>query len=201
MLHLPFRMLDNRSFDGDMTGGDNRGPSESILARANLMYLGERQNVPNTDVVEAGHSQKVLGSKKMLFASNGSYYILVGLRANKIEGARGGRRCSHVSVKCPDELLAYMWHFRNNKFKSVLRKKDTRTRGPRPASHRVRCRGLSARRVWAEPGQPGFVRRCLNSDKTFVSEKLAALATTRLLISNPSHLPSSFLSLLPSLYA
>ena len=79
------------------------------------MYLGERQNVSNTDVIEAGDSQKILGSKKMLFASNGGYHILVGLRANKIEGARGGRRCPRVGVKCPDELLAYMWHWRNNK--------------------------------------------------------------------------------------
>ena len=110
MLHLPFRMLDDRSLDGDMTSGDNRGTSESVLARANLMYLGERQDISNTDIVEAGHSQKILGRKKVFFASNGGYHILVWLRANKIEGARGGRRCARVGVKCPDELVAYMRH-------------------------------------------------------------------------------------------
>jgi len=103
-------MLDDRSLDGNMTSGDIRGPSEGVLAGANLMYLGERQDVSNTDVDEAGHSQKVLGSKKIFFASNGGYHILVGLRANKIEGARSRRRRPRVGVKCPDELLAYMRH-------------------------------------------------------------------------------------------
>jgi hypothetical protein len=104
-------MLNDRGLDGDMTSsGNNRGPSESILAGADLMYLGEGQDISNTDVVEAGHSQKILGSKKVFFASNGGYHILVRLRANKIEGARGGRRCPRVGVKCPDELLAYMRH-------------------------------------------------------------------------------------------
>jgi hypothetical protein len=70
------------------------------------MYLGERQDVPNTDVVEAGHSQQILRSKKIFFANNGGYHILVGLRANKIEGARGGLRCPRLGVKSPDELLA-----------------------------------------------------------------------------------------------
>ena len=43
----------------------------------------------NTDVVETGHGQKVLGSKEIFFAGNGSYHILVGLRTDEIEGARG----------------------------------------------------------------------------------------------------------------
>ena len=99
-------MLDDRSLDGYMTSGDNRGASESILAGADLMNLRERQDISNADFGEAGHSQKILGSKKIFFASNRGYHILVGLRANKIEGAKSGR----IGVKCPTELLAYKWH-------------------------------------------------------------------------------------------
>jgi len=111
MLHLPFGVLDDRGLDGDMASGDNRGTSESVLAGTNLMYLRERQDISNTNVVEARHSQKILGSKKMLFAGNGGYNILVGLRTNKIEGTKGGRRCCpRVSVKCSNKLLAYMRH-------------------------------------------------------------------------------------------
>ena len=110
MLHLPFRMLFDRGLDGDMTSRDNRGPSESVLAGADLMYLGEGQDISNTDVVEARHSQQIILSKEMFFASNGGNHILVRLRANKIECARSGRRYPRVCVKCPDELLAYVWH-------------------------------------------------------------------------------------------
>lgn len=79
VLHLSFRMFDDDSLDRDVASGDNRGSTESILARADLMYLGQRQNVSNLNIIEARHSQKILWRKEMLFASNRSYHILVGL--------------------------------------------------------------------------------------------------------------------------
>jgi hypothetical protein len=79
MLHLPFCMLDDSSLDRDVGRGDYRGPTESILTRANLMYLGERQNISNANIVKTRHRQKILWRKEILSASNRSYHILVGL--------------------------------------------------------------------------------------------------------------------------
>ena len=41
MLHLPFCMLDDRSLHGDVAGRNDRGATKSVLARANLVYLGK----------------------------------------------------------------------------------------------------------------------------------------------------------------
>ena len=37
------------------------------------MNLGERQDIPNTDFVKAGHDQKILGSKIICLTGNGGY--------------------------------------------------------------------------------------------------------------------------------
>jgi hypothetical protein len=42
VLHLPFCVLDDRSLHGDVAGRDDWGATESVLARANLVYLGQR---------------------------------------------------------------------------------------------------------------------------------------------------------------
>jgi hypothetical protein len=88
-----------------------------------------------------------------------------------------------------------MWHWR--KSKSCLSSEERDTHSSQPSCPLVVALSAALGRTCTTRLHPTG----LNSDKTFTSEKLAALATTRLLISNPSHFPSSFLSLPPSLHA
>jgi hypothetical protein len=60
MLHLPFCMLDHCSLDRDVSSWYYRSSTECILARANLVYLGQGQNMSNMNVFETRHSQDIL---------------------------------------------------------------------------------------------------------------------------------------------
>ena len=50
MFHLSFCVLDDGSLHGNVAGRDNWGAAESVLARANLVYLGQRQNISQTNI-------------------------------------------------------------------------------------------------------------------------------------------------------
>jgi len=86
-LHTALGMLDDGCLDFDKACWENGVSADCVVARAELVDLGECKAITNVYVVETGDGEEVARGEEMAVADDGGNDVVRGLRAD--EGERG----------------------------------------------------------------------------------------------------------------